>query len=119
MRAEFFETKARRYRARRSLGDRLREALLELAEAQAQLLTHEEKSWASITFTGTKHELTLDFDGAKAVEAGERFIAALPDHEFSIPGQLVADATINSANHTTLPGPRLLVNVTLLLLEDA
>ena len=118
MRAEFIETKARRYRPRRNLGDRVREALLTLAEAQAQLLTHEERPWASITFTGTRHEIMLDFEGSEAVEAGERFITALPAHEFTIPGQLVADATINAVNHATLPNPRMLVNVTLLLLED-
>ena len=118
MRAEFIETKARRYRPRRSVGDRVREALLVLAESPAQLLTHEEKSWASITFTGTRHEFMLNFDGHEAIEAGERFIAALPDHEFSIPGQLVADATVSSVKHTTLPSPHLEVTVTLLLLED-
>jgi len=119
MRTEFIETKARRYRPRRSLGDRVQEALLVLANAKAQLITHEEHSWASITFTGTRHEIMLDFDGSTAVEAGEEFVAALPDHEFAIPGQLVADATINSVKHTMLPTPRMLLSLTLLLLEDA
>ena len=118
MRAEFIETKTRRYRPRRSLGDRVQEALLALAKVQAQLLTHEEQSWASITFTGTRHDIMLDFNGSKAVAAGEEFVAALPDHEFTIPGQLVADATINSVKHTMLPAPRMIVTLTLLLLED-
>lgn len=60
----------------------------------------------------------LSFDGGPEVEAGERFIAALPEHEFAIPGQLVADAAINSADHTMLPSPRLIVALTLLLLEE-
>lgn len=51
--------------------------------------------------------------------AGERFIAALPDHEFSIPGQLVADATVTEVNQSTLPDPRMVVTCALLLLEDA
>ncbi|MBA4164603.1 MAG: hypothetical protein C0510_08235 [Erythrobacter sp.] len=91
---------------------------MSLAEAQGQVLSHEEKAWASITFAGTRHELTLNFDGPEAVMAGERFIAALPDHEFTIPGQLVADALVNSVSHTMLPVPRLAVTATLLLLED-
>lgn len=114
-----FETKARRFRPRRTTGDRLREALLVLAEAKASILTHEEKAWASVTFTGTRHTLTIDFDGEEAVAAGERLIAALPDHEFAIAGQLVADASVNKVDHLMHPQPRMLVTVVLLLLDEA
>ncbi|WFL76536.1 hypothetical protein P7228_11075 [Altererythrobacter arenosus] len=114
-----FETKARRFRPRRTPADRLREALLALAEAKACILSHEEKAWASITFSGTRHTLTLDFDGAAAVAAGERFIAALPDHEFAISGQLVADASVSEVDHLLHPQPRMLVTVVLLLLEES
>ncbi|ALE16932.1 hypothetical protein AMC99_01641 [Altererythrobacter epoxidivorans] len=119
MRTDVPQAKLRRFRPRRSVGDRVREAVLMLAEAQAILLTHEEKAWASITFSGTRHEMLLDFDGANAVEAGERFIAALPDHEFAIPGQLVADAAVSEVSHTLLPEPRMVVTISLLLLQDA
>ncbi len=94
-------------------------ALLELAGGKAELLRHAERAWASVTFTGTRHEVTLAFAGAEAVAAGEAFIAALPDHEFAIPRQLVADATVLSVEHTHLPEPRLAVEAQLLLLEDA
>jgi len=53
------------------------------------------------------------------VEAGERFIDALPEHEFAIPRQLVADAAVIGALHTALPEPRLEVEVQLLLLDEA
>ncbi|MGQ7829558.1 hypothetical protein [Altererythrobacter sp. Z27] len=119
MRAEFMGKKRRNYRSRRTTGDRVREALLMLGEAQGCLLNHGETPWASITFAGSRHELMLDFAGPEAVAAGERFIAALPDHEFAIPGQLVADATISSVNHMMHPAPRMIVTATLLLLEDA
>ncbi|MCE2843487.1 MAG: hypothetical protein ACK44O_12700 [Novosphingobium sp.] len=56
--------------------------------------------------------------GAAAVEAGEALIAALPDHEFAIPGQLVADASVVSVEQSPLPEPRMLVELELLLLED-
>lgn len=118
MRAEFIETKARAHRPRRSLADRVYLALLKLAEGRADLLAHSEKPWASITFSGSRHEMTLDFNGTEAVAAGVRFIAALPDHEFTIPGQLVADACINSVDHTMVPEPSLVVEVALLLLEE-
>lgn len=124
MRAEFFalprfEAKARVYRTRRTTGDRVREAVLMLAEAQASLLAHEETPWASITFSGSRHELMLDFDGPDAVAAGERLVAALPDHEFAIPGQLVADATVSEISSSQLPCPRMVVTCVLLLLEES
>ena len=102
----------------RSTGDRLREALLALGDFRGQVIAHTEKSWASITFSGARHTLALLFAGDEAVEAGERFIAALPDHEFAIPGQLVADAAVTEAEHRLLPSPRLVVQCELLLLEE-
>ena len=106
-------------RTRRSPGDRLRTALQVLAEYQAQVVTHTEKAWASVTFAGTRHSLSLLFAGEEAVEAGERFVAALPEHEFALPGQLVADAGIVEVEHRLLPTPRMAVQCELLLLEDA
>lgn len=102
----------------RSSGDRLREALMALGEFRGQVIAHTECAWASITFAGARHTLALVFTGDEAVEAGERFIAALPDHEFAIPGQLVADAAIAEAEHRALPTPRLAVQCELLLLEE-
>ena len=102
----------------RSTAARLREALLALGDFRGQVITHGEKAWASITFSGARHTLALLFAGEEAVEAGERFIAALPDHEFAIPGQLVADAAVTEAEHRMLPHPRLVVQCELLLLED-
>ena len=104
---------------RRSTTDRLREALLALAEQRGEVLVHREKAWASITFAGTRHTLSLRFTGSEAVAAGERFVAALPEHEFAIPGQLVADATVSEVEHRLLPEPLLVVGCELLLLEEA
>lgn len=109
----------RRYRPRRTTGDRVREALLTLAEGRADLLTHEEKAWNSITFSGTRHEVMLDFNGAESVEVGEEFIANLPEHEFRIPGQLVADATIREVDHSFGADERMVVTAVLLLLEES
>ncbi|HEX4846869.1 MAG TPA: hypothetical protein VFV30_01885 [Novosphingobium sp.] len=97
----------------------LLKALLELAGNQAELISHAERAWASVTFSGTRHHVRLRFVGAHSISAGERFIDALPDHEFSIPRQLVADAAVLSVTNTVLPEPCLEVEVQLLLLEDA
>jgi hypothetical protein len=104
-------------RARPSAGERLRQALLDLAGRRATLLAHREKSWASITFAGARHRIELAFDGAEAVEAGETFIALLPEHEFSIPRQLVAEATVIAVDHQLDP-PRMAVTSEVLMLED-
>jgi len=104
-------------RARRHPRNRLREALLELAQEQATILSHDEKSWASVTFAGARHRVELEFAGAEAVVAGELFIAFLPEHEFAIPGQLVADAAVTAVDHRLEP-PRMVVSCELLLLEE-
>ena len=62
--------------------------------------------------------MTREFQGDIAVEAGETFIADLPDHEFAIPGQLVADASVREVDHRFGAEERLVVTCVLLLLED-
>ena len=93
-------------------------AVLELGQGQGELLRHAERGWASVTFSGTRHTIALAFTGVEAVAAGEAFIDALPEHEFSVSGQLVADAAVIAVEHTALPEPRLVVEVEVLLLED-
>ncbi len=104
---------------RRTTADRLRAALLDLVRNTATVVTHRETAWASVTFEGSRHTVTLRFDGREAVAAGEHVIAALPEHEFTILGQLVADATITRVDHTLLPQPQMTVECELLLLVDA
>jgi len=104
-------------RARQPWG-RLLKAVLDLAGDHAVLVRHVERDWASATFSGSSHAITLCFTGAVA-EAGERFIMALPDHEFIIPRYLVADAQIIGVDDSQLPERKLMVEVQLLLLEQA
>ena len=108
-----------RYRVRRTPSDRLREALLNLAQGSGQLLTHEETPWSSITFNGTRHEIALEFIGPEAADIGENFMADLPEHEFTIPGQLVADASVREVDHRFGAQERLVVTCVLLLLEES
>jgi hypothetical protein len=97
----------------------LRGALQALAQGQAVLLSHLEQPWASVTFSGSRHTVSLQFSGLEAVEAGETFLTLLPEHEFAVPGQLVADASIASVAHSLIPDARLEMVVELLLLEEA
>ena len=104
-------------RVRKGASERLREALFALAGRSAQIATHREKNWASITFAGSRHTLELTFAGAEAVSAGETFIAALPDHEFAIPGHLVAEANVVAVDHRLDP-PHMTVTCEVLMLEE-
>jgi hypothetical protein len=94
-------------------------AVMSLAENRAELLRHGERAWASVTFSGTRHTIALAFTGDEALAAGERFIAALPEHEFAIPRQLVAEAAVVAVEHSTVPETRLTVEVEVLLLEES
>ncbi|TAD81915.1 MAG: hypothetical protein EAY70_04245 [Sphingomonadales bacterium] len=106
------------YRPRRTLADRVRAALMQLTGGHGTVLAHEEKAWASITFAGTRHEVVLEFCGPEAVAAGEELIERLPDHEFTLPRQLVADATVTKVDHRFAAMERLEVTAVLLLLEE-
>ncbi len=105
-------------RPRRTLADRVRSSLMQITGGAGTVLGHEEKAWASITFAGTRHEVVLEFCGADAVAAGEELIERLPDHEFALPGQLVADATVTKVDHRFGAMERLEITAVLLLLED-
>lgn len=104
--------------ARRGPAERLRDELQALAGGYAEFLSHSEKNWASVTFAGTRHRIALAFAGADAIEAAESFIAFLPEHEFALPKQLVADAAVVAVDHRIGPAPRMEVEVELLLLDE-
>jgi hypothetical protein len=111
-------TFSRRRARQRQPSDTLRRALLELAANKAAITEHKERSWASITFAGTRHQIDLSFEGADAVTAGEAFIAKLPEHLFDIPGQLVADAAVISVDHQMGDAPSMHISTEVLLLDD-
>ncbi|MDT0575042.1 hypothetical protein RM533_02450 [Croceicoccus sp. F390] len=105
-------------RRARCNADRLADAVLALSGHAAALVIHTQMPWASITFSGARHTMKLVFSGQGAVRAGEAFIAALPDHEFGILGQLVADAAVKAVESRWLPEPWMNVDIELLMLED-
>lgn len=117
--AETIGQGAARVTAGRGAAGHLRKALIVLGNGHGEITHHSEKPWASITFSGSRHAIRMAFDGAEAAEAAEDLIAQLPEFEFSIPGQLVADATITGVEHTLVPQPHLIVDCELLLLIDA
>lgn len=113
------EARTTRPRVRISPGERLLRAVTALAGPSAELMRHDEAPWASVTFAGTRHTIVLRYEGWEACDEAETLIAALPEHEFTIPRTLVADATIAQLHQVLLPEPTMTVELMLLLLEDA
>ena len=109
---------ATRLRLPRSPWLQLLTVLLDLAEGRGELLHHAERTWASATFTGSRHGVKLAFTGPEGIAAADRFIAALPEYEFAIPNRIVADAAIVAVKEEALPVPRVEVEAELLVLDD-
>lgn len=103
----------------RGPGGRLRAQIDSLSAGLAVIESHCETPWASVTFSGARHSMVLQFAGIEAVAAGDLLIARLSEHEFAIPGQLVADAAVIEAESTLLPVPTLRVRIEILLLEES
>lgn len=99
--------------------ERLLRAVREVTGPHAEVVSHDETPWASITFTGARHKLVLRFAGSDAVSDGENFVARLPEHEFQLRGRLVADATVTRVDHEMLPAPLMEVECEMLLLDEA
>ncbi|WP_072379100.1 hypothetical protein [Novosphingobium sp. NDB2Meth1] len=106
-------------RVRISPGERLLRAVVALAGPHAELMQHSEAPWASVTFAGTRHTIVLHFQGWEACDAAEELMAALPEHEFTIPRTLVADAAVVRLEQSLLPEPEMTMELALLLLDDA
>jgi len=54
---------------------------------------HETIGWASATFAGARHRVTIE---ACATPGLDRWLAALPEAEFALRGHLVADLAVAS-----------------------
>lgn len=92
--------------------------MLAIAGGKGTLVSHEERAWASATFDGARHRFVLEFDGVAAIGLGETLIERIPDHEFAVPGHLVADATIVCVEHSLADHPRMRIESEILLLRE-
>lgn len=104
-------------RSRATPGERLVRAVMAMAGPQAELVRHAESPWASVTFTGSRQTLAIRFYGWEGCDDADRLMQALPEHEFRLPGVLVADAGVVGCEQVLLPAPRTEVELELLLLD--
>jgi hypothetical protein len=101
--------------------DDLNAALIALAQGHGTVVNHYETPWASVIFTGTRHQVELKFSGEDAVRAGECLVAFLPDHEFGkMPDRtsVVVDAFAGLVDYRLWETPVLFVVCELLLVEE-
>ena len=54
------------------------------------------RSWASVTFSGARHDLALRIEGEGAEAAAERFLGGLDAAEFPLAGHVLADIALVS-----------------------
>jgi hypothetical protein len=80
-------------RAGRTAQDLLSQ-ILALLGPGIRLLHAHEREWASITFTGARHRFVLEIPESAMIQpAILRALTGLPDHEFNLRGEIVADCT--------------------------
>lgn len=59
-----------------------------------ELVTAQERPWASATFSGARHRLRVQLALADMQSPAPAALDTLPDHEFVLPGQIVADCAV-------------------------
>lgn len=89
---------------------RLLRQLGELFGPAAEAGLCHEREWASATFAGARHSLEFRLPLSGPDAAMPAALAGLPDHEFSLPGDIVADCSValrprvrDTAGHWWLP----------------
>ncbi|HEY9553453.1 hypothetical protein [Allosphingosinicella sp.] len=78
------------------------------------------RGWASVTFTGARHEIALRLDGEGADGAASAFLAHLETTEFRLRGHVLADIALVSEERSTRPdgAPRIRIRLEALTVED-
>lgn len=96
-------------------GTQLERALVRGADAEGivlAILAADWARWASATFTGARHRMTI---AATASPALDRWLAGLPEAEFKLRGHLVADLLVAGEQRA---GERVEVELEALTVED-
>lgn len=73
---------------------RIYRSIAQLIGPACELVTATERPWASATFSGARHSLRLQIALPDADAPAPPGLDRLPDHEFALPGQLVADCAV-------------------------
>ena len=105
-------------RRRLTTGQRLAQALFDLAGPGARLVRHGETQGSSATFSGSRHTLVIRFAGQGAIDDAEVLMTAITEDAIAIPGALIAELTVTAFTQTLLPHPEAEMTVAALLLDQ-
>lgn len=75
------------------------------------------RAWASVTFTGARHEMAFHVGGDGASGAADRFITGLEVAEFRLRGHILADIAL--AGRENVPAGGVRIRIEALTVEDA
>jgi hypothetical protein len=76
------------------------------------------RPWASATFSGARHKLTLRLQGEDAPDRADAFLADLVGKEFPMRGHILADICLISQTRTSGPaGPDIELRIEALTVE--
>jgi hypothetical protein len=82
---------------------------------KAEIMSRKAQSWQSATFSGERVVLTMKLPGANCRRQAAAFAKALPETEFSLRCQLVADIAVRK---TLVEDEDILLTVEALLIDD-
>lgn len=95
---------------------RLLKQLSDVLGPDAQPGPCREREWASATFSGARHSMDFRLPLAQRDAPLPAMLAALPEHEFTLPGEIVADCTLAIRARITDSQDRLWLPVTIEIL---
>jgi len=72
--------------------------IAKLSPSRVTIVDASAKPWASVTFSGERHEITLLVEGENALGLATRLQRTVGCDEFHISGHLVADIVVSNLN---------------------
>jgi hypothetical protein len=96
---------------RRDCQGRLIAALLDHAGTEGEVFADSLTPWASATFIGARHAVTLVLRGEDAMARADALRMMLPEAEFHLPGHIVADLVVDSISSDEPGAAKLLLSV--------
>ena len=70
--------------------------IAQLSPACVSVVKRRSTPWASVTFTGARHDLDLVVEGFQAIDTARYFVDSAPSADYAIEGHLVADVAVTS-----------------------
>lgn len=100
---------------RRDCHGRLLAALIERSGPDSAVQDSHITAWASATFVGARHGVTLAIRGDDAVVHADVMLTALPEADFSIAGHIVADVSIDRVD---MDADAVILTLSILTIEE-